>query len=117
MTEQAQEDWFNTNPTKPELKQNNDAMLEYFAHNHIAPKKPEDLSGIINGILNVLETKQPNWTKATRTDLTTQKKRYLSLYDMVRNAYSNIPITKKKVEQWQQDQDAKNKKAKDNVAE
>ena len=117
MTEQVQEDWFNINPTEDELQHMNDALLEYFAQNPIASKKPDKLNDIINGIIDVLEHTQTAWKEATRADLNTSKKRYCSLYDMVRRAYANVAGTKKKIEQWKQEQEAAIKKAKDSITD
>jgi len=84
-------DWFNMDPDADELKQQNEAMLEHFAQETIASKRPEDLTNTVPDIIDILTSTQLYWGAATRRDLTTEKKRYISTYDMVRRAYSNIP--------------------------
>jgi hypothetical protein len=117
MTEATQDDWFNQNPTADELQQMNEAMLEHFANKPIANKKPDDLSGTISDVIDILTHTQLFWGDAKRKDLTTGKKRYLSLYDMVRHAFSNIPATRKKVTMLVAEQEAAIKKAKEAAAD
>ena len=116
MTDATTDDWFNTSPTKDELHQMQDAMLEHFSAKPIGAKKPEDLTETILDIIDILVHTQLFWTEAKGRDLTTTKKRYLSLYDQVRRAYTNIPATKKKVNQFIEDQEAAMRKVKESAA-
>ena len=63
-------------------------MLEHFSVKPIAAKKPEDLTETILDIIDILVHTQLFWTEAKERDLTTTKKRYLSLYDQVRRAFT-----------------------------
>ena len=64
-------------------------------------------------IIDILIHTQLYWSEAKGRDLTTAKKRYLALYDIVRRAYTNVAATKKKVANFINEQDAAIKASKE----
>ena len=113
MTANLPEGWFDQNPDKKEHQEMREAMIAYFARNPLADKRPEDLVPTLLDIIDGLAASQPFWEKATPRQLTLKKKRYLSLYDLVRRAYDDRPKTEQAISNFILEQDVAYKAAKD----